>query len=64
VDRAERIYDAMLSRGFRGDIPTLTRSRMAAADLVFMAAMILFLGTFRFFPMTEGIGRIAQGLLE
>jgi len=64
VDRAERIYDAMLSRGFQGDIPTLTRSRIAAADLVFMAATIVFLGIFRFFPMTEGIGQVAQGLLE
>jgi cobalt/nickel transport system permease protein len=63
VDRAERIYDAMLSRGFRGDIPTLKRSRMAAADLAFMAAAAAFLGVFRFFRVTEGIGRVAQGLL-
>jgi cobalt/nickel transport system permease protein len=63
VDRAERVYDAMLSRGFQGDIPTLTRSRMAAADLAFMAATIAFLGIFRFFPVTEGIGRVAQGLM-
>jgi cobalt/nickel transport system permease protein len=63
VDRAERIYDAMLSRGFQGDIPTLKRSRMAAADLVFMAAVFAFLGMFRFFPVTERIGRVAQGVL-
>ncbi|MHB9098391.1 MAG: cobalt ECF transporter T component CbiQ [Syntrophales bacterium] len=63
VDRAERIYDAMLSRGFRGDIPTLKRSGLAAADLAFVAVTIAFLGTFRFFPVTEGLGRVVQGVL-
>lgn len=63
VDRAERIYDAMLSRGFEGDIPALRRTRLAAADLAFMAAALLFLGVFRFFPVTTGIGRVAQGML-
>jgi len=62
VDRAERIYYAMLSRGFQGDIPTLKRSRMTAADLTFMATTIAFLGVFRFFRVTEGIGRAVQGL--
>ena len=63
VDRAERIYYAMLSRGFRGDIPSLKRSRLAAADLAFMAATIALLGVFRFFRITEGIGRLAQELI-
>ena len=62
VDRAERIYYAMLSRGFQGDIPDLKRSRIAAADLAFMAATITFLGVFRFFRITEEIGRIVQGV--
>jgi cobalt/nickel transport system permease protein len=62
VDRAERIYYAMLSRGFQGDIPSLKRTRMAAADLAFMAATIAFLGVFRFFRITEGVGRVVQGL--
>jgi cobalt/nickel transport system permease protein len=60
VDRAERIYEAMLSRGFQGDIPSLRRSRLAAADLAFLSGTILFLFVFRLFPITEGIGRVAQ----
>jgi cobalt/nickel transport system permease protein len=63
VDRAERIYYAMLSRGFQGDIPSLKQSRLAATDLAFMAMTIAFLGAFRFFRVTEGIGRIAQELM-
>ena len=62
VDRAERIYYAMLSRGFQGDIPSLKRSRIVLPDLAFLSAMIACLWVFRFFPITEGIGRIAQEL--
>jgi cobalt/nickel transport system permease protein len=63
VDRAERIYYAMLSRGFQGDIPSLKRSRLAVTDLAFMVMTIAFLGAFRFSPLTEGIGRIALELI-
>ena len=64
VDRAERIYYAMLSRGFQGDMPSLKQSRIVLPDLVFLSVMIACLWVFRFFPITEGIGRIAQGLLR
>jgi cobalt/nickel transport system permease protein len=64
LDRAERIYRAMLSRGFAGDIPTLRRSRMAPGDLAFAAGTTVLLGAFRFLPVTEGIGRFAQELLQ
>jgi cobalt/nickel transport system permease protein len=60
VDRAERVYYAMLSRGFQGDIPSLKRSRMVLADLAFLSIMIATLWVLRFFPITEGIGRITE----
>jgi cobalt/nickel transport system permease protein len=64
VDRAERIYYAMLSRGFQGDIPSLKRARIGAADWAYLATMVALLVAFRFFHITEGIGRFAQGLLR
>ena len=64
VDRAERIYFAMLSRGFQGDIPSLKRSRMVLTDLAFLSMMIAYLSIFRFFPVTERIGQVAQGLFR
>ena len=64
VDRAERIYYAMLSRGFQGDIPSLKRTHMVLPDLAFMATTIAFLVVFRFFHVTEEIGRLAQGLFR
>lgn len=63
VDRAERIYAAMLSRGFEGDIPTLRRSRLLPRDLAFLTVTAVLLGLFRYYPVTEGIGRLAQGWL-
>jgi cobalt/nickel transport system permease protein len=63
VDRAERIYAAMLSRGFAGDIPALTRSRIGGTDLAFLAGTALLLGAFKFYPVTEALGRLAQGVL-
>ena len=64
VDRAERIYYAMLSRGFQGDILSLKQSHIKATDLVFLTATIALLAVFRFFRVTEQIGRFAQELLR
>jgi cobalt/nickel transport system permease protein len=64
VDRAERIYQAMLSRGFQGDIPSLGRVHIEAADLAYLAATVMFLVVFRFFRITEGVGSVVQGLFR
>jgi cobalt/nickel transport system permease protein len=64
LDRAERIYRAMLSRGFAGEIPTLRRSRLTPGDWTFAAGAVILLGVFRFLPLTEGIGRFAAGLFR
>ena len=64
VDRAERIYCAMLSRGFHGDVPILSRSRISIRDLTFLVVTVILLGVLRFYPLTEGVGRLAQGLLR
>lgn len=61
VDRAERVYRAMLSRGFQGDVPTLKRFRMGGRDWAFLMTTAVFLAVFRAFPVTEGIGRLAVG---
>jgi hypothetical protein len=54
----------MLSRGFQGDIPSLKKVHIAFIDLAFMATTIAFLVVFRFFRVTEEIGRLAQGLFR
>jgi len=62
VERAERIYYAMLSRGFQGDMPTLRRFRITARDFCFAVFVIAFVFIFRFYPVSEEIGRLVQGV--
>lgn len=64
IERAERIYNAMLSRGFQGDMPTLKRFHIKTGDIVFTLSMLIFLYVFRFYPVTETVGRFVQGVLS
>ncbi|PKN06285.1 MAG: cobalt ECF transporter T component CbiQ [Deltaproteobacteria bacterium HGW-Deltaproteobacteria-7] len=64
VERAERIYFAMLSRGFQGDMPTLKRFHFSRGDLGFAVFFIVFLFIFRFYPATEILGRFVQGVFS
>lgn len=63
IERAERIYFAMLARGFRGDIPARGHYHITARDLAFTASVAAFLFVFRFFPVTEIVGRYFQELI-
>lgn len=62
VERAERVYHAMLSRGFQGDVPTLKHFQIKAGDVVFALSAIALLLIFRFYPATEMLGRFVQGM--
>ena len=64
VERAERIYRCMLSRGFRGDIPVLRRYGIRAGDLLFLVLVVASLAAFRFFHLTELTGRFVQELVQ
>jgi cobalt/nickel transport system permease protein len=64
VERAERVYFAMLSRGFQGDMPTLKRYHIKAGDLIFTLSVTVFLYIFRFYPATEILGRFIQGVFS
>jgi cobalt/nickel transport system permease protein len=62
VERAERIYNAMLSRGFRGTFPSMSHRPFSSGDAFFVLLIIAFLAAFRFFNITEMIGRFVQEL--
>lgn len=62
VERAERIYYAMLARGFKGDMPTNKNYRIGAHDIVFAGVVIIYLYIFRFYPVSEILGRFIQEL--
>jgi len=63
VERAERVYYAMLSRGFQGDMPVLKGSSIKPADIAFALSMGIFLFVCRFYRVPEILGRFAQGVL-
>jgi len=63
VERAERIYSAMLSRGFNGDIPSLKAYQFRLGDGVYISMTIAVLSVFRFFPVTDMLGRFVQEIL-
>lgn len=63
VERAERIYSAMLSRGFAGDIPSMTQYMFRGVDLLFVAVAVVVLVVFRLVPVPELIGRFLQGIM-
>jgi len=48
LERGERVYAAMLARGFDGTVKTLTCFRMGAGDYAFLAGSVLFAAALRF----------------
>ncbi len=62
VERAERIYGAMLARGFRGDLPSMRRETLRPSDAFFVLAAGGFFALCRFVPVPQTIGRLVRGL--
>ncbi len=64
VERAERIYNAMLSRGFRGDMPSMKRYTIRFADLLFLILTAASLAFFRVVSLPKMIGRSLFGMIS
>ncbi|MFA6147793.1 MAG: cobalt ECF transporter T component CbiQ [bacterium] len=62
VERAERIYGAMLARGFRGELPSMRREALRPADAVFVLATGCFIALCRVIPVPQAIGRLLGGV--
>jgi energy-coupling factor transporter transmembrane protein EcfT len=44
LDQSERVYAAMRSRGFSGELPSLEQERMRAGDWIFLAVVAGYVG--------------------
>jgi len=64
LDRAERVYRAMLCRGFDGNIPIVEFSRIGSRDILFVSAWSVLFALFRFFNVSLILGEAATGLLK
>lgn len=63
VERAERIYGAMLARGFRGEVPSIRHEALRPSDILFVLASGTLFALFRFVPVSGLLGEFARGLL-
>jgi cobalt/nickel transport system permease protein len=64
VERAERIFRAMLSRGFRGEIRTLKRQSLAYSDVLFAVAFLIIFTLFRTVPIVHLLGETFSGSIK
>jgi len=62
VERAERIYQAMLSRGFQGTIHALKPYRWQSTDAIFLTITFSVLYLFRMHDIVKIVGRLSAGI--
>lgn len=63
MDRAERVYRAMVARGFDGEIRVLRPSAFGWKDAAFIAGWLTFFILARTWNLAEGIGQVMTGVL-
>lgn len=61
IDRAQRIYQAMVSRGFDGQLRVLHRTHPGWRDVVFAGGWIAFFILVRHWNLADGLGRWLTG---
>lgn len=63
-DRAQRVYQAMILRGFTGEYITGSNSKMRLADFAFLAGWSLFFIIIRIFDLPMLLGLIVTGVIR
>ncbi|HYQ48005.1 MAG TPA: cobalt ECF transporter T component CbiQ [Thermodesulfovibrionales bacterium] len=58
MERAERVYQAMLSRGFNGRLHSVKTYRFRAVDALFLLATVVLLYLFRVHDVVGALGRL------
>lgn len=61
LDRAQRIYGAMLARGFNGDMPSLQPARLHGPDIAFACGWLAFFVLARGWNLADHLGRLLIG---
>lgn len=63
IERSERIYQAMLSRGFNGEIRTIKKYRISTADIIFILITLTAFYFFRRYDITSMFGNLMKGAM-
>jgi cobalt/nickel transport system permease protein len=58
LDRAQRVYQAMASRGYTGETRALRPTALQRTDLLFWVGWMLFFGMARYWNLAEQAGRL------
>ena len=61
VERSERIYQAMLSRGFKGEIRVFRRHNLRLQDIIFAVLSVIMFYVFRNYNIVYLIGTVLRG---
>jgi cobalt/nickel transport system permease protein len=61
MDRAERVYRAMVARGFDGEVRVMNRTRFRIADAVFVFAWLAFFACARLWDLAAYFGLLIAG---
>jgi cobalt/nickel transport system permease protein len=64
MSRAERIHQAMLCRGFDGEIRLSRDFRFRSRDVVFAAGWLMFFGVARYLNLSQLLGRFVESILS
>jgi cobalt/nickel transport system permease protein len=64
MDRAERVYLAMLARGFDGEIRVVRRSSFGWPDWVFVGGCLAFFAVARAWNLADGLGHLLAGAMS
>lgn len=61
MDRADRIYRAMIARGFDGEIRTLRRQTLRGTDVAFAGLCLVFFAAARVWDLAGAVGLLLTG---
>lgn len=61
MDRAQRIYQAMLCRGFDGEVRVVRRWELRIGDLIFLITWLIFFAVVRSINIPQWLGMILMG---
>lgn len=63
-DRANRVYNAMLLRGFSGEFMFEKDKNISIGDVIYLLSWVIFFITARFFNISELLGNVLTGRIQ
>ncbi|WP_425059145.1 Energy-coupling factor transporter transmembrane protein EcfT [Sporomusa carbonis] len=61
VDRANRVYQSMLCRGFDGEVRLIRTSTLRISDILYLAGWLVFFLFVRWFNVPQVLGKLLMG---